>query len=157
MTLHVCHRLCLFFFLIYLTKGKLEKTKVTLIFNAQLPETTKQYVTLYRCFVLSYKPNNFQAKRNWLLSERSTSSFQFKGRTCYTLAVFSTTEGWSCLGESVSHPPSGVGWLLSGVGHKLLTHQQFAGIRFGLQYVSQTQGTKEWTQPESYVSPCPLP
>lgn len=145
------------FFFIYLTKGKLEKTKVTLIFNAQLPETTKQYVTLYRCFVLSYKPKNFQAKRNWLLSERSTSSFQFKGRACYTLAVFSTTEGWSCLGESVSHPPSGVGWLLSGVGHKLLTHQQFAGIRFGLQYVSQTQGTKEWTQPESYVSPCPLP
>lgn len=113
------------FLFIYLTKGKLEKTKVTLIFNAQLPETTKQYVTLYRCFVLFYKPKNFQAKRNWLLSERSTSSFQFKRRTCYTLAVFSTTEGWSCLGESASHPPSGVGWLLSGVGHKLLTHQQF--------------------------------
>lgn len=150
MTLHVSHRLCLFFF-IYLIKGKLEKTKVILIFNAQLPETTKQYV-LYRCFVLFYKP-----ERNWLLSERSTSSFQFKRRTCYTLAVFSTTEGWSCLGESVSHPPSGAGWLLSEVGHKLLTHQQFAGIRFGLQYVSQTQGTKEWTLPESYVSPCPLP
>lgn len=141
------------FFFIYLTKGKLEKTKVTLIFNAQLRETTKQYATLYRCIVLFYKP-----ERNWLLSERTTSSFQFKRRTCYTLAVFSTTEGWSCLGESVILQAVQAGCLAGSV-------TSFWHISSLREFVSacstfhkhREPKPKKWTLPGSYVSPCPLP